>query len=335
MVPSNGTGERPKVLLIGRIEYANEDWRQIEETCEVIHITDGNREDFLKKVQEGQFEDCVAICRSNQYTHLSENLDAELLDLLPKSIRYICNIGSGVNNICLETCKRLGIKVSNTPSIAADGVAETVIFLIFGVLRRANIPLTTARSGKWQQECPTGIGMRGKVLGIVGAGETASAVAERAVAFGMKVRYCSRSEKKPSNFLRGSKKISFDELIRTSDIISLHVPQAPETEDLLSSREFEMMKQDVVIINTARGRVVNNDALFAAVQEGKVWGVGLDVYDEEPHIPVDFRKDSRFFILPHIATRTHDIRIAMERTMIENLRRGLEGKGLRNAVLSE
>lgn len=280
MPSAYGTGERPRIILAGSIEYANEDWKLIEDTCEVVHIASGNREDFLGDIKAGRFDGCIAICRSNQYTYLTGNLDAEVLDLLPKSICYICNIGSGVNNICLDSCERLGISVSNTPSIAADGVAETVIFLIFGVLRRANVPLTTAKTGKWQQECPTGIGMRGKTLGLVGSGETESAVAERAPAFGMKVRFCSRDNKIPSNFLRGLHQTTFDDLIQTSDLISLHVPQTSETEDLLSTKEFKIMKQDVVIINTARGRVVDSDALFDAVQSGKVWGVGLDVYDD-------------------------------------------------------
>ncbi|KAK3053112.1 glyoxylate reductase [Extremus antarcticus] len=246
-------GPRPKVLLVGRIEYAYEDWEKIQSACDVFEYSSGSREDFLREIKAGRFDDCIAICRSNQYTHLSGNLDAEVLNLLPKSIRYICNIGSGVNSICTESCKRRGITVSNTPSVAADGVAETVIFLIFGVLRRANVPISTARAGEWQHECPTRIGMRGKVLGLIGSGETASAVAERAVAFGMKIKYCCRGDKPPSNFLKGQEKCCFEELTQTSDIISLHVLQTPETERMLSTREFRMMKQDAIIINTARG----------------------------------------------------------------------------------
>ncbi|KAK4624491.1 Putative 2-hydroxyacid dehydrogenase [Fulvia fulva] len=284
-------------------------------------FSEGDRHKFIHFIRSDQASDCVAICRSNQYTHLTGKLDAEVLDSLRKSLKHVCNIGSGVDSIDVEACKIRGIQVSNTPALAAEAVAETVIFLIFGALRRVAVPLRTARKGQWQDDCPTGTLMSNKTIGLVGSGETASAVASRALAFGMKVQYCTRTESSPS--LPGCTRIDFAELLRSSDIISLHVPLSPETRHILSKAEFEVMKPGVTIINTARGGVVDNQALLDAVREEKVWGVGLDVYDEEPHIPAEVREDERFFILPHVATKTHEIRGAMERVMIENLKAGV------------
>ena len=252
---------------------------------------------------------------------MTGKVDAELLDSLPKSLKHVCNVGSGVDSIDIDACKTRGIQMSNTPALAAEAVAETVMFLIFGALRRVAVPLRTARKGQWQEDCPTGTLMTNKTIGLIGSGETASAVASRAGAFGMKVQYCTRSEQSAS--IEGCSRVAFEELLKTSNIISLHVPLSPSTRHILSKAEFEVMKPGVTIINIARGGVIDNGALLEAVQEGKVWGVGLDVYDEEPHIPVEMRDDERFFILPHVATKTHEIRGAMERVMIENLTAGV------------
>ncbi|USW57703.1 Putative D-isomer specific 2-hydroxyacid dehydrogenase, catalytic domain-containing protein [Septoria linicola] len=270
---------RPKVLLVGRIEYAFEEWAEIEKLCEVV---------------------------------LTGKFDDELLEALPESVRYICNIGAGVDSIDLQACKRRGIQVSNTPSLAADGVAETVFFLIFGVLHRAAVPLHTARKGTL---------MMNKVIGLVGSGHIAQAVAFRARAFGMRVQYCTHSESSPS--LENCTRTSFSEVIKASDIISLHVPLNDSTKNVLGKDQFDMMKPGAAIINTARGEVIDNAELCRAVQSGKVWGVGLDVYEQELHIPDEMREDDRFFILPHIATRTREIRGAMERVVIENLQAGI------------
>lgn len=173
--------------------------------------------------------------------------------------------------------------------------------------------------------------MSNKTIGLIGSGETATAVASRAMAFGMKVQYCTRSD--TSSSIPECTRTTFDHLIRTSDIISLHLPLTSDTRHILGKQEFDSIKPGVAIINTARGEVIDNVALFEAVQQGKVWGVGADVYDEEPHIPTEMREDERFFILPHIATRTHEVRAAMERVMIGNLGAGVLGNGeLKNPV---
>lgn len=175
--------------------------------------------------------------------------------------------------------------------------------------------------------------MSNKTLGLIGSGAIATAVAFRAQAFDMKVQFCSHHNKAPSTSIgKAATQVTFEQLIRTSDVISLHVPLTPTTRAMLGADEFAAMKPGTVIVNTARGGVIDLPALLGAVRSGKVWGAGLDVYDEEPHIPSEVREDERFFLLPHIAIKTHEIRKAMEETMMENLERAILGRELVSPV---
>lgn len=316
---------RPGVLLIGEINFAREAWRKVEASHRVICHKVGNRNDFLGKCKQNRFEGVVAVCRSNQYNHLTDDFDDDLIRQLPKTVKAICNIGSGVNSIDVESCSRHGIVVTNTPAAGREAVADTTMFLILGAHRRAMSSLSRVKQGRWQLDTPVGRDIQGRTLGLYGFGSIASTVAQRAKAFGMKVQYYTPTAKRrgyatPDDHIEaGYRSVSFDELIETSDVVSIHAPLTTDTHHVFSLPQFQRMKEGVVVINTARGPLVDQSALIEAVKSGHVWAVGMDVFEEEPEVPDAIRNDERFFITPHVATKTEQARLQMEECMIHNL----------------
>lgn len=316
---------RPGVLLIGKINFAREAWQKVEAYHRVIHYSDGDRDDLLRKCKQNEFDDIVAVCRSNQYNHLTGDFDDHLISQLPNTVTAICNVGSGVNSIDLESCSRHGITVTNTPLAGKDAVADATMFLILGAHRRAMSSLSRVKQGRWQNDTHVGRDVQGRTLGLYGFGTIASTVAQRAKAFGMNVQYYTPTAKRngyitPDDHVEaGYRSVPFDELIRTSDIVSIHAPLTAGTHHVFSRAQFEKMKKGVVVINTARGSLVDQEALIEAVQIDHVWAVGMDVFEEEPEVPDAIRNDERFFVTPHIATKTEQARLQMEECMIQNL----------------
>lgn len=329
---------KPSLLLVGSIDFASEAWQEIERLCHVFQYSSGDRTHFLSECQAGAFEGITAVCRSNQYNYLTGDFDDQLLEHLPESVEAICNIGAGVNTIDVAACTRRSITVANTPSVGSDAVADATIFLLLGALRRATGPISRVKQGLWQQGSAIGLDAQGRTLGLYGFGAISSAVAKRATAFGMKVQYYSRTAERngyhtpPEHVEAGYRCVSFDELIRTSDIISIHAPLTKATHHAFSTPQFEQMKKGVVIVNTARGPLVDQKALIEAVEKEIVWAAGMDVFEEEPKVPDAIRHDERFINMPHIATKTVGARTEMEVCMISNLVAALSGDKLPNAV---
>ena len=164
----------------------------------------------------------------------------------------------------------------------------------------------------------------GKILGILGMGGIGTAVARRALPFGLQIQYHNRSCVPEQQNVTGAKYVSFEELLRTSDIISVHLPLNASTRGLVSYKEFAMMKTGVVLVNTARGPIVNEDALVQALEEGKVWGAGLDVHEREPDIHPGLINNENCVLLPHVGTATVETQRKMEILVVENVRSALE-----------
>ena len=164
----------------------------------------------------------------------------------------------------------------------------------------------------------------GKMLGILGMGGIGTAVARRALPFGLRVQYHNRSCVPEQQNITGAKYVSFEELLQTSDIISVHLPLNASTRGLVSYKEFAMMKTGVVLVNTARGPIVNEDALVKALEEGKVWGAGLDVHEREPDIHPGLINNENCVLLPHVGTATVETQRKMEVLVVENVRSALE-----------
>ncbi|KPI35369.1 Glyoxylate 1 [Cyphellophora attinorum] len=224
-----------------------------------------------------------------------------------------------------------GIQVSNTPSVVNDATADTAMLLLLAALRRAWIPQRSLRQGFWDANRPLGRDCRGMLLGILGMGGIGLAVARRAAGFGFRLQYHNRSPARNSDIdvldlspEQRPKFVSLEELFRASDAISIHLPLYPETTGFIGYEEIKKMKDGVVIVNTARGSILNEDALVEGLKSGKVWSAGLDVFENEPLVHEGLRQNENVVLFPHIGTATIDTRHRMEKLMLDNVHSALK-----------
>lgn len=210
------------------------------------------------------------------------------------------------------------------------------MFLILAALRRITTPFLAVRDGRWRggEKFNLGHDPKGKVLGVLGLGGIGRAVAARAKPFGMSVQYHNRNRLSPE-LEDGAKYVGFEELLRTSDVLSLNLALNASTRHIISKREFELMKEGVVIVNTARGPIIDEAALVEALDSGKVFSAGLDVFEEEPKIHPGLLKNEKAVLLPHVGTSTWETQKAMEVLVLDNLKSATEGKGLITPVAEQ
>ena len=263
---------------------------------------------------------------------MTGRFDQELIGVLPSSLKFISHNGAGYDSIDASACASRGISVSNTPGAVDASTADTTLFLIIGALRRVHIPATALRAGKWRGRMCLTHEPEGKTLGILGMGGIGTAVARRAIPFGMRVQYHNRTRVPTAQNPVGAKYVSFEELLRTSDVISVHLPLNASTRGLISREQFARMKDGVVLINTARGPIVNEDALVEALDGGKVWGAGLDVHEHEPKIHPGLIGNENCVLLPHVGTGTLETQRKMEVLVCENIKNALERGCLKTPV---
>jgi glyoxylate reductase len=206
---------------------------------------------------------------------------------------------------------------------------------MLGALRRITIPFQAVRKGDWRgKNFQLGHDPKKKVLGVLGMGGIGQAVAQRAKAFGMTIQYHNRNQL-PASEEQGAKYVSFDELMQTSDVISLNLALNPSTRHIIAKAQFDMMKDGVVIVNTARGPIIDEAALVDALNSGKVFSAGLDVFEEEPKIHPGLMENENVVLLPHVGTSTWESQKGMELLVLQNLRSAVEGKGLVTQVAEQ
>ncbi|ABM80711.1 glyoxylate reductase [Hyperthermus butylicus DSM 5456] len=242
----------------------------------------------------------------------------------------------GYDNIDVECATRLGVYVTNTPDVLTEATAELTWALIFAVARRIVEADSYVRSGEWYRgrtgwhpELMLGMELYGKTLGVIGFGRIGRAVARiGARAFNMKVLYYSR-RRAPQHVERelNAEYVSLEELLKRADIVTIHVPLTPETRGMIGERELRLMKPTAILINTARGAVIDTNALIRALREGWIAGAGLDVFEEEP-LPPDHPLTSlkNVVLTPHIGSATREARQAMTCAVLENLLAFRDGK---------
>ena len=260
---------------------------------------------------------------------LTEKIDKEVMDAAGENLKVISNYAVGYDNIdCLEADKR-GIIVTNTPGILTESVAEHVIALMFAVLKRIVEGDRFIRAGKfsgWEPDLLVGTGIRGKMLGVVGLGRIGRWTVKLAQGLEMKVIYNSRTRDEEFEEMEGVVYHSLEQLLEMSDVVSLSVPLCKSTEGMIGKKELKMMKRSGVLINTARGPVVNEDALVDALEKGVIAGAGLDVFWDETKIPTRLTKLSNVVLTPHIASATIEARGAMAKIAVDSLRSVLLGR---------
>jgi glyoxylate reductase len=266
---------------------------------------------------------------------LNERLDGEVLAAAP-SLRVIANYAVGYNNIDVDAAKARGIAVTNTPDVLTNATADITWALILAVARRVVEGDQLVRRNQWTGWSPTqmlGVDLSGKTLGIIGMGRIGQAVARRAAGFEMNVLYWSRSGRplQPAN--PAWQRVSFEELLRRSDFLSSHVPLTPGTTHLISESALRLMKPTAFLINAARGPVVDEAALVRALQEQRLAGAGLDVYEREPELHPGLRELPQVVLLPHLGSATSETRIKMGLMCVENVLAVLEGKPAPNRVV--
>jgi len=247
----------------------------------------------------------------------------EELDLLP-DLRLVANYGVGYDTVDVAACRERGIRVTNTPGVLDAAVADLTLALILACRRRLVASDRFVREGRWSrgwaQPEQLGRDLAGSTLGLVGLGRIGSQVARRAEAFGMQVVHHRRSDGLP-----------LDELLRASDVVSLHVPLTPETHGLLSRRRLALLRDGATLVNTARGPIVDEEALVDELASGRI-SAGLDVFADEPHVPERLLGLSNVVLTPHIASATVETRAAMTRVLVDNVLAFLRGEPLPNEV---
>lgn len=319
---------KPKVLFLGNTKQAQEEFDSLSEIVEVIWPKSTDRAGFLEESKSGAFDGIEAIYRTNKTYSTAGMFDAELLNNLPKTLKFICHNGAGYDQIHVPECTSRGIRVSNTPTAVDDATADITIFLLIGALRNLSSSIFTLRDGTWRGSPAPLLGHdpQGKVLGILGMGGIGRNVARKARAFGMIVKYYNRSRLAPE--LEGEAEyVDFETLLKESDVLSLNLPLNPKTRHTIAKPQFDMMKRGVVIVNTARGAVMDEAALVDALESGQVASAGLDVFENEPEIHPGLVSNKNVLLVPHMGTWTVETERAMAAWAFDNIRLALtEGK---------
>jgi len=254
---------------------------------------------------------------------LTDPIDRDTIDAGP-TLKVIANVAVGYNNIDVAYARSKGIVVTNTPDVLTEAVADFTWAMILAITRRISEGERIVRGGQWKGwalDFMLGSELRGKQLGLVGVGRIGRAVAARAPAFGMRVAYASRR----SIDLPNAESMSLDRLLNTSDVVSLHVPLTPETKHLIDRKAIARMKRSAYLINTARGPVIDEDALAWAMQQRLLAGAALDVYEHEPAIHPDLLTLDNVLLLPHIGSATTETRTAMADLAADNVLAVLAG----------
>jgi glyoxylate reductase len=256
---------------------------------------------------------------------LTDRIDASLLERAPR-LRIVANMAVGTDNVDLEAARRRGIAVSNTPDVLTDATADLAVALLLVAARRLCWGDRLVRGGGftgWHPTLGLGADVTGKTLGIVGAGRIGRAVAERMRGFRMEVLPHSRTSGPP-----------LDELLERSDFISLHVPLTPETHHLIGERELRLMRPHAVLVNTARGPIVDEAALVRALRGGWIAAAGLDVFEREPRLAPGLSELPNVALAPHLGSATVETRRRMAEIAARNIVAALRGEPIPHAVVA-
>jgi glyoxylate reductase len=261
-------------------------------------------------------------------TMVTDRIDAALIAAAPK-LRVVSNLAVGLDNIDIAAATAVGIAVGHTPGVLTDATADLAFALLMAAARRVAEGDREVRTGKWQTWGPAvllGHDVYGATLGIVGWGQIGRAMARRGLGFNMRVLYTSRS-KQNDDYIAGATRVSMKRLLKLSDFVSLHVPLTPHTKHLIGADELALMKRGAILINTARGAVVDQRALYRSLKTGHLAGAGLDVTDPEPIAFDDsLLKLANVVITPHIGSASHTSRDKMADIAAENIIAVLEGR---------
>ena len=259
---------------------------------------------------------------------LQTKVTAELLRTLPR-LRVVANVAVGYDNVDVPACTARGVAVTNTPDVLTDATADVAWALLLAAARRVPEGDRYVRAGRfkrWEWTLLRGVDVHGKTLGIVGAGRIGQAVARRGRGFSMRVLYTARGRKPELERETGAERVALRRLLRESDFVSIHVPLSAATRHLIGRRELALMKRTAVLVNTARGPIVDEAALARALKSGRIFAAGLDVYEREPVVHPGLLGLEKVALLPHVGSSTDETRRRMYETALRNLVAVLKGR---------
>ena len=316
-----------KIVVTGKIpEVALEKLKKSHEVISWGEETPISRDELLKRVSGANI--IVSL--------LTEKIDEEVLASAGNDLKAVCNVAVGYNNIDVAACKNKNVLVTNTPGVLTDATADIAMALILMTTRRLSEGERVIRNQDpwaWGMFYMLGSSIQNQTLGIVGMGQIGIATALRAKSFGMKIIYTRRNrlDEKIEKEL-SAQYVSLDDLLQQSDIVSLHCPYSTETHHLISDAQLSKMKKTSYLINTARGPIVNEEALANALINKTIAGAGLDVYENEPKVNEKLLKLDNVVLLPHLGSATVETRTAMATTAANNALEILSGNKPLNPV---
>ncbi|MFV1849758.1 MAG: 2-hydroxyacid dehydrogenase [Porticoccaceae bacterium] len=273
----------------------------------------------------------LALCHGADAALVSvgDPIDAEFFDALPESVKIVATFSVGTDHIDLASAKKKGVIIGNTPGVLTDATADIAWLLILGAARRASEGEAEVRNATWSSWRPThlmGTQVTGKKLGIVGMGRIGQAVAKRARGFDMEIHYYNRRQLPADQEYGATYHDSIEGLLPHCDFLSLHCPSTPETRGMVNSDFISKLPDGAIIVNTARGDVVNDQDLIKALKSGKLTAAGLDVFAGEPNIEPSYRDLKNTFLLPHLGSATVETRNAMGFRALDNIDAFIAGK---------
>jgi glyoxylate reductase len=284
-------------------------------------------------------EKIIAACEGAQILvpTVTDKLDANLIRALPDSIKMLANFGAGVDHIDLQAAATRNMVVTNTPGVLTDDTADLAMALLLAVPRRLAEGSRLARTGEWDGWTPTfmvGHRVSGKRLGIIGMGRIGQAVAKRARGFDMEINYHNRRriDENIESDLGTTYWENLDEMLAQMDLVSINCPQTPETYHLLNADRLDLLQSHAVIVNTARGGIMDEAALADRLASGAIAGAGLDVYENEPKIHPKLCELNNVILVPHLGSATHEGRVAMGDKVVTNIMAYRDGRALPDHV---
>ena len=328
-MPDSSRPKRPRVIVTRQLMPHVEG-----RMAELFDVSLSARDEAFTR---DQLKAAVADCDVFVPT-VTDEIDADIINSAGDRLKLIANFGAGVDHIDLAAARAKGIMVSNTPGVFTEDTADMTMALILSVPRRLAEGEKLMRSGQWAGWAPSAmLGHRvgGKLLGIIGMGRIGLAVARRARAFGLSIHYHNRRRLPEAieEELGASYHASVDTLLRISDVVTIHCPHTSETHEMVNAARIGAMKPTAYLINTARGEIVDEKALVAALQTGRIAGAGLDVYTHEPAVDPALLALDNVVLLPHLGSATIEGREASGEKVIANIRAWCDGHRPQDQVL--
>ena len=289
-------------------------------------------EKYAKKIFDVEFNEQDKLLTTEEIIHksnycdgilssITDKFDENIILKLSNKVKIISNFAVGYGNIDVEAAKKKNIAVTNTPDVLTDATAEIAILVLLGAARRAKegMEWVKKKNWKWSSDFLMGKQLTGSRLGILGMGRIGRAVADRARAFGMKIHYHNRSRLDKSLEKDSIYHKSLKSLISVSDFFSINCPATKETKHIINNENIEYFPDGAIVSNSARGDMIDDDAMVNALKKGKIFSLGLDVYNGEPNIHPEYLNLPNVFVLPHLGSSTLKTRTAMANLAIQNM----------------